>query len=197
MNSGENIKNALKVIYKTYENVEKLMEYTKTIAAEKTHYISSVPKFLRRKSDNDTEAWLLNDFILLFQNSKSEDCESGNGWKNDSVFVFEICLGEKGSENMPLVFISRFDYFKINEWSEGCSPANHWAFYYPLRNEDYMDFDIKGGYKIATPRNDKSSKTYWGLKKIISKSISLLDITADNLQDKVFGEFDRLAELEL
>lgn len=69
------------------------MEYTKTIAEEKTDYINSVPKFLRRKSDNATEAWLLNDFILLFQNAKNEDCESENGWKNAPVFVMEICLG--------------------------------------------------------------------------------------------------------
>lgn len=197
MNSGENIKNALKVIYQTYDNVQKLMEYTKTIAEEKTDYINSVPKFLRRKSDNATEAWLLNDFILLFQNAKNEDCESENGWKNAPVFVMEICLGEKESNNTPLLFLSKFEYFNINEWSEGCSPANHWAFYYPLRNEGYMDFQIKDDYKIVIPKNDKISKTYWGLKRAITKTISLFDITADNLKEKVFDEFDRLSNLDI
>lgn len=196
MNSNENIKNALKVIYKTYENVEKLMEYCKTIAAEKTDYINSVPKFLRRKSDNDTEAWLLNDFILLFQNKNNEECESGNGWRNGPVYVLEICLGEKGSDNFPTLYISKFEYAYINEWSEGCSPANHWAFYYPLRNESYMDYETKGNYKVATPKNEKNSKTYWGLKKVTSKSIDLLEVTSGNLQERVFGEFDRLASLE-
>lgn len=196
MNSSENIKNAFKVIFKTYENVEKLMEYCKTIAAEKTDYISSVPKFLRRKSDNDTEAWLLNDFILLFQDKKNEECESGNGWRSGPLYVLEICLGEKGSNNIPLLYISKFDYERINEWSEGCSPANHWVFYYPLRNEDYMNFEVKGQYKIATPKSEKSSKTYWGLKKVISKAIDLIEVNSDNLQENIFGEFDKLAELE-
>jgi len=70
MNSGENIKNALKVIYQTYDNVQKLMEYTKTIAEEKTDYINSVPKFLRRKSDNATEAWLLMISFYSFRMQK-------------------------------------------------------------------------------------------------------------------------------
>lgn len=195
MNSGENINNALQVIYKTYDNVKKLMEYCKTVADEKTDYISSVDKFLRRKSDNDTEAWLLNDFILLFQNEKSKDCESGNGWKNDPIYVMEICLGEKGKENIPLVYISKYEYLNINEWSEGCSPANHWVFYYPLRNEDYMIFEQKGEYNVITPKNEKCSNTYWGLKRIISKSISLFDITSDNVEENIFGEFDTLAHL--
>lgn len=195
MNSSENIKNALKVIFKTYENVEKLMEYSKTIATEKTDYFSSVPKFLRRKSDNDTEAWLLNDFILLFQNKNSEECESRNSWRNGPIYVLEICLGEKGSNNIPFLYISKFEYTNINEWSEGCSPANHWAFYYPLRNVDYMNFKVKGEYKVATPKNEKSSKAYWGLEKVTSKAIDLMEITSDNLQEKVFGEFDKLAEM--
>ncbi len=195
MNSDENIKNALKVIFKTYENVEKLLEYCKTIAVEKTDYISSVPKFLRRKSDNDTEAWLLSDFILLFQNKYNEECDSGNGWRNGPLFVLEVCLGEKGSDNIPLLYISKFEYSNLNEWNEGCSPANHWAFYYPLRNEDYMDYKIDSQYKVATPKNEKSSKSYWGLKKVTSKSIRLLEVTSDNLQEKIFGEFDKLAEL--
>ena len=197
MNSGENIKNALKVIYKTYENIQKLMEYTTTIVVGKTDYISAAPKFLRKKSDNDIKGWLLNDFILLFQNVKGEDCRSGNGWKNDPVYVMEICLGEKDNENLPLIYTSKFEYFNLNNWDEGCSPANHWAFYYPLRNEDHMNFVTKDDYKVITPKNEKCSNTYWGLKKITSKSVSLFDITADNLLEKIFGEFDNLAKLDL
>lgn len=196
MNSSENIRNSLKVIYKTYENVEKLMEYCKTISAEKTDYISSAPKFLRRKSDNDTEGWLLNDFILLFQNKNNEECESSNGWRNGPLYVLEICLGEKRSDNIPLLYISKFEYYNINEWREGCSPANHWAFYYPLRNEDYMQIASKGDYKVATPNGEKSSRTYWGLNKVTSTSIPLHEITSENLQEKIFGEFDRLERLE-
>jgi hypothetical protein len=60
-----------------------------------------------------------------------------------------------------------------------------------------MDFQIKDDYKIVTPKNDKISKTYWGLKRAITKTISLFDITADNLKEKVFDEFDRLSNLDI
>lgn len=195
MNSRENVKNALQVLFKTYDNVEKLMDYCKIVAAEKTNYVASVNKFLRRKSDNDTVAWLLNDFILLFQNRNHGECESENGWRNGPIYVLEICLGEKGSENLPLIYLSKFEYHDLNSWNEGCSPANHWAFYFPLRYDHYMDFTIEREYKIATPKNEKSSKTYWGLKKITTKSIDLFEVTSENLEEKIFGEFDKLADL--
>ena len=66
MNSSENISNAVQVLYKTYENVQKLMEYCKAIASE-NGYTCMINRFLRWKSDNSYDGWLLNDFILLFQ----------------------------------------------------------------------------------------------------------------------------------
>lgn len=95
-----------------------------------------------------------------------------------------------------MLYLSKFEYNNINGWSEGCSPADHWGFYYPLRKEDYMNFEMKGKYKVATPKDEKCAKAYWGLKKVTSKTIDLLEVTSDNLQEKIFGEFDKLAELE-
>ena len=45
MNSSENIRNALHVIYKTYENIEKLMDYAKIVAEEQTNDRLVTPKF--------------------------------------------------------------------------------------------------------------------------------------------------------
>jgi hypothetical protein len=198
MNSSENIRNALQVIYKTYENVQKLMDYAKIVAVEKTDYVLSSPKFLRRKSDNDTSAWLINDFILLFQNDKDPDCESGNGWRDGAIYAIEIYLGDEDNEpeNLPAINLSKFEYQNINSWSERCSPANHWVFYYPLWNLSYMDFEEANGYSIAVPKNDSASKTYWGLKKVTTKTIDLFDVTSDNLQELIFGSFDKLYEMK-
>lgn len=193
MSSGENIKNSLQVIFKTYENIQKLMEYCKTIADEKTNYSSAVQKFLRKKSDLDFEGWLISDFILLFQDKNGNECESGNGWKNDPIYVMEICLGEKGKENLPLVYLSKFEYSNMEAWGVGSSPAEHWRFYYPLRRADLMNFSTIGEYKVATPKNDSSSKTYWSLTKIVTKTISLFDISANNVQEKIFDEFAALS----
>lgn len=197
MNSSENIRNAVNVLYNTYDNVEKLMEYCKVTAEEKTDYRSSVPKFLRYKSDNDTSAWLLNDFILLFQNNTDNNCESGNGWKDGPVYVMEIYLGgsDYDKEDYPSIFLSKFEYENINGWSEGCSPANHWVFYHPLRNKNYMDIKKTKGMTVATPQNEKASRTYWGLKKVIGKKLDLMEVTSENVKEKIFGSFDELAAL--
>lgn len=197
MNSAENIRNALHIVYKTYENVEKLMQYTKVVSREKTDYCASVEKFLRRKSDNDTTAWLLNDFILIFQNSKDHDCKSENGWKDAPVYVMEIYLGDEeyAEDDFPAIYLSKFEYADMNSWSEGCSPANHWVFYYPLRYSDYMNFSITDDLTIAIPKNEKASKTYWGLKKVTTKKLDLFEVTSGNLEEKIFGAFDELARI--
>ena len=196
MNSGENIKNSLQVIFKTYENIQKLIEYCKTVADEKTNYSSAGPKFLRKKSDVDTEGWLISDFILLFQDKNGTDFENGNGWKNDPIYVMEICLGEKGKENLPSIYLSKFEYSNMDAWGIGSSPAEHWRFYHPLRREDLMNFTKMGEYNVSTPKNDRSSKAYWSLKKIVTKTISLFDVSANNVQEKIFDEFDVLSRIK-
>lgn len=198
MNSGKNIKNALHVLYKTYENLEKLMDYTKIVSQEKTDYILSSNKFLRpSKSDIYTTAWLLNDFILLFQNKKDKDCESKNGWKDAPVYVMEIYLGNEKyvEEDIPAIYLSKFEYNDINDLSEGCSPTNHWGFYWPLRNSEYMNFDYMDDKSIAIPKNEKASKTYWDLKKVTTKKLDLFEVTSENLREKIFGTFDELAKI--
>ena len=195
MNSSKNIQNALHVLYKTYENVEKLMDYTKIVSQEKTDYILSSNKFLRRKSDNDTTAWLLNDFILLFQNKKDNDCESKNGWKDAPVYVMEIYLGDKeyDEDDLPAMYLSKFEYNDINKWNKISSPSDHWGYYWPLRNSEYMNFDYINDKSIAIPKNEKASMTYWNLKKVTTKKLDLFEVTSENLREKIFGTFDELA----
>ncbi len=197
MNSGENIRNAVTVLYKTYENVERLMECCKIVAEEKTSYRSSVPKFLRFKSDNDTTGWLLNDFILLFQNSEDPDCESGNGLKDAPIYAMEIYLGgsDHDKDDYPAIYLSKFEYEDINDWEEGCSPSDHWAFYYPLRKPDYMNIKEKKDITIATPQSEKASRTYWDLKKVTTKRIDLFEVTPENITEKIFGNFDKLSAM--
>ncbi|OQC00354.1 MAG: hypothetical protein BWX78_01226 [Firmicutes bacterium ADurb.Bin099] len=196
MNSSENLKNALEVMYKTYDNVKKLMDYCISFAGEKTEYDCFSDKSLRWKTGVSPESWLTNSFILLFQNRNSKDCDSDNGWKNDSIYAMEICLGEKGKTNPPLIYLSRFEYHDINAWSKGCSTSDFWGFFNPIRRNDDMDFSEEGDFRVGVPKNQKSSDTYWGLKKVVTKTVDLFDITAENVGEKIFNEFDRLANIE-
>lgn len=196
MTSMENIRNAMQVLYETYENVQKLMDYTQMVAQESTKYRLVSPKFLRYKSDSETRGWLINDFILVFQNSDDPDCESENGWKNAPVYTMEIYLGDKDykESNVPSIYLSKFEYSDLNDWRESCSPAEHWRFYYPLRSKNDMEFIEKGIYCIGTPRNAKTSSKYWNLKKVTFREIGLIEVNSDNLKHMIFDNFDNLGK---
>lgn len=193
-NTGENIRNAVMVLYKTYENVYKLMEDCKRRAKE-AGYIVAVDKFLRWKSDGDSDGWLLNSFILLFQSEQDQECESGNGWRDGPIYAVEICLARKSEPDvLPELLISAFDYEDTNGWSEGCSPASYWVFQNPVHITEAFKGENRDGYTISIPTQKKYSDMYWGLKAAWTKRFLLTDITADNLKDKVFVTFDTLME---
>ncbi len=195
MSSSENIRNAFHVVYQTYENIQKLMDYCKTISNDKSNYINVVDKFLRYKSDNDIAGWYIQDFIILFQNKN--DAELDNEWREGPIYVMEIELYNSNVEfesmkDMPCVHLSKFEYKTIEEWDKGASPSEHWGFYYPLRDYDSMHIQEENGILHIKPLNEKASARYWEVEKVTSKRIPLVEITADNIVEKVFKTFDIL-----
>lgn len=196
MSSAENIRNAFHVVYKSYENIQKLIEYCKTITLEKGNYVNVVDKFLRYKSDNNLSGWFIQDFIVLFQHK--HDAQLDNGWRDGPIFVMEIELfnSEYGPENiveLPCIRLSKFEYESLKNWDSGCSPSNHWKFYFPLRRHDIMNIQKEGDLLHITARDQEASnRFYLGVKKITSKRIPLTDITVDNVENKIFGTFDNL-----
>lgn len=193
MSSAENIRNAFKVVNKTYENINKMMNYCKTIADEGDEYIISTPKFLRWKSDNECEGWLINDFILLFQSKEDEELD--NEWRDGPIYVLEI---DFNYEVTPKVYISKFEYKNIETWSKGCSPSNHWRFYWPIRNEELLNCSEIDDYIIWTPKKDKEvavDNYYWSIKRAVSYVEELVDINSDNIKEKIFGRFNILKDI--
>ncbi|WP_456272424.1 hypothetical protein [Bacillus sp. AK031] len=194
--SSDNIRNAFSVVYHTYENIQKLMDYCKTVGSQESNYVSVVDKFLRYKSDSDFTGWFIQDFILLFQHKNDGELE--NEWRDGPLYVMEIELYNNGLEpeeklELPRVRLSKFEYESLHDWQKGCSPTHHWRFYYPLRKGDLMDIQRKGDtYQITPQDQEASDRHYWGVNKITSTSIPLTDITADNILEKVFHTFDRL-----
>lgn len=197
MNSTDNVRSAFHVVYKTYENIHKLMDYTKTIASAESNYINVVDKFLRYKSDNEFSGWLIRDFILIFQKQKHQQLE--NEWRDGPLYVMEIELYDRETEmdstHLPCIHLSKFIYKNgdIQDWDKGCSPTNHWVFFDPLHNKQTMRIKIENNCSILTPINqDYSVRNYWGVEKIVSKQIPLMDVTADNVVEKIFATFDSL-----
>lgn len=188
MNSSENIKNAFEVVNKTYQSVNKFMLSCGSAAESSKQYVTAVPRFLRYKSDNDIDGWSINFFIMLYQDIN--DIELASGWRNGPVYVVEMNF-----ECFPTAFISKFEYKDLSYWEKGCSPTSYWTFYYP-RNNKNNKFDIinKDQYKISKPKTTKIEDDYWGLKKVVTYEEDLLNITSENIQEKIIDRFKWLKD---
>lgn len=193
---GKNITNAVEVLQNTYDSIDKLIDCVQTIAVRSSDYLPAVSKFLRYKSDNNTEGWMIHYFILLFQNKIDE--ELPNRWRNGPIFVMEIDLdGGLHKVGEPLVLLSRFDYSSIRSWSPGCSPTNCWRFHWPLCHES-MEHKPEGVLYYHTAKSgyeDDVDADYWGLKRAITLQFPLVELNADNVKEKIFGGFEKLKQL--
>lgn len=188
MNSySENIKNAFSVVYNTLENVKKLMEYCDKVA-ESNGYYSCTSKFLRNNTDSSIDGWVYNKFFKIYQSSEDEELE--NGWRNGPLYVLEINLEED-----PLYYISKFEYEDIKGWNSGISPSAWWVFYFPTNiNDNRIEFnEVDNIYTVGVPKGSYK-KSYWGLERTVFRSGDLIEITVDNVNTSIFGEFNNLKE---
>ena len=178
MNSktGENILNAVRVITKTHENVYKLLNYCKNLSKkDDSNYELLTEKFLRWKSDSNFYGWLITSFILLFKRNDDD---------NQTIYGIEINLDEVKLNVVKYVYSDAVDFERY------ISPADHWIYYYPVSNEvgDFTQID-KADYIESTP---KDAENKYGLKRVVFKPFPLVEINADNLNEKIFDTFEKL-----
>lgn len=195
MNLDENIKNAVVVLQKTYESVYNLLEQCRAVS-EDYGYLLSADKFLRWRSDVNTDGWLLSSMILVFQKASDPACPSGNGWRDGPLYGVQVFLGSGEEPGLSAqLYAARYDYEDINSgWTDGpLSPADHWAFYNPT-HEIYSEFRFKeeSGLFSSKPVSDKYVRQYWGLRGAVWKTFPLSSVTSENLGKLVFGTFDEL-----
>lgn len=184
---GQNIANAFSVVRQTYESVAKLHEHILTNTNKNSGYVLSVNHFMRWISDKNYKGWLNNSFIFIFQ--KEEDTELGNHWRDGAVYAFEINFW---NNKEPKVIFAKFEYAKIEEWSEGCSTANHWGFWGPLHEEVGNKELCENGITQVIINNKAISKKYWGVRKVRFVEMPLVEITSDNFDSVLKKEFNRL-----
>jgi len=191
--TDKNIANAFKVVYATYENIEKLMLYLFNSAKEKGDYTPRIEKFLRWSGDSNYHAWAYHSIILVFQ--KTSDPELENGWRDGPLYIIDFNLYDFDE---ALVQTARFDYYDMSALPENLSPGDHWRFdgitthhYYDLI--EYTEED--DGYYYGDIKDlNKADKSYWGLRRVTGYSYPLTEITSENAYDMVFGNFNLLAQ---
>ncbi|WP_107995281.1 hypothetical protein [Trichococcus paludicola] len=196
MNSvDENIRNAFIAVHETHNNVNKLMEYCRTIAGEKTNYISVNGKFLKWQSSSNYYGWCIDDFILLFQ--RETDTMLKNGWRDGPIYAMEIMLSnDEDLEQLPTIYLSKFEYEDIASWEKETSPSNHQHFYYPTKAED-MDIQMIGEeIYLATPKMKETADQYYaGVRKVSFVQLPLMSVNAENVVETIFGNFEKLYPL--
>lgn len=192
MNLGENIFNAFEVVNKTHENVSRLIEFCRVMTAERKEFDLMSPKFLRYKSDTDFWGWNTNQIFLLFQDTEDEMLE--NGWRDGPIYVLEIVLydadmAEWFGTNEPWVELAKFEYENIKGFSPGVSPASYSSFLYPLYDPKYEEPE-KGILTAEMP--EEITRKYWGVKRVVCKTVPLTDIRYENAYEMIFGTFKEL-----
>jgi len=190
MSLGENIHTAFEIVAKTYENVSKLISFCQDEASEESDFILSSPKFLRWKSDNDLGGWLMKSFIQLFQSS--EDKLLDNQWREGPIYVMEINLNPY-TYSEPMVNLAKFLYVDISSWNEGVSPASHWIFHDPLY-DGKVEYDGDDFEYTGTISDEAYSSRHWGLYRVVGVGMPLVEITRENVREKIFDGFRLLIE---
>lgn len=181
MNSktGENILNAVRVITKTHENVDKLLNHCKNLSKKDgSKYELLTEKFLRWKSDSNFYGWMLTSFILLFKR-KDDD--------NQTIYGIEINLDEVELNAVKYVYNAAVDFERY------ISPADHWRYYYPVQDEVGDFTQIENEIYIESKPKDAENK--YSLNRVVFKTFPLIEITADNVKEKIFDTFDKLSAL--
>lgn len=194
MSSGKNMHNAFRVVLDTYESVNKLIKFCGSDDIKKKYHLPT-KKFLRYSSDVDYEGWIYWSFIVLFQRIE-DGSPNENMWINAPVYAMEVNLDPDTCDE-PELIIAKLEYNNITEWGKGCSPADHYAFYYPIHNDGPFDTVKHERYDEILPEKGQEqyvSNQYWTLRRVIRKKYPLVEITNENAYEKIFGTIEELAK---
>ena len=189
-NVGQNITNSVHVLKETYRNLNSLfIELDRN--AEELGYIPITSKFLRWKSDSHYQGWMTSNFIKLYQLKTDPPSPAFSDLRDGYLFGVEV---ELEGEEHPLVSIIRYS-FDYNDWPRMPTPADHWIFYGPFREERCFDITEHPTYWHSTPLKDVKNR-YWGLKEAIAIEIPLVSIQSqEDIKGKVFNKFEVLTNL--
>ncbi|WP_142065567.1 hypothetical protein [Brevibacillus sp. AG162] len=104
-------------------------------AAEEEGSVPLTTKFLRWKSDAQTDGWLSSNFIKLYQKASdplysSQDDRSifqDTELRAGSVYGVEIDLADEEEWNCPTITVFQNQY-QLSEWSRLPQISDHWIF---------------------------------------------------------------------
>lgn len=195
MSSGENIHNAFQIVFKTLQNVEKLISKCKAELDDSRYYMPT-ERFMRYNSDTNWEGWIYWSFILLFQRKADGSILENNGWIDAPIYAVEINLDSDTCDE-PEIIIAKMQFDGIRTWSAGCSSSNHGLFYAAIHGSELYEQEYDNGIITITAKKgyeEEVANRFWGFKssRIIIKK--LVDVTQKNYKDIIFGSIEELSK---
>ena len=189
MNLGENIYNAFDIVINTQENVNKFIEYCRTISTERDEYEPSLKKPLFYKQQD-----VVLGYMILFQSKKDTLLESG--WWDGPIYLLNILIYRLDVYEKPMIDVAKCEYADVSTWVEGWSQSDYWRLFDPLffGDVEYEEEEDSNFYSGCVVDEQDADKRFLGLRKISGFTIPLTEITNDNAYEKVFGNFRILAE---
>ena len=178
---------AFEIAVKTHDNIGKLIKSYKSMC-EKAGYKLLTKDFIHwwtTRDDDDpilpaSASWSTRWFILLFKRKDDE---------KNAVYVMEINLTIPNVTAAKFIYKHEVDYINVNK--------NFDSYSLPVYMDDrysYKDVEINGfAFKRATLQTYRNKNL---ANSVLFAEFPLSEITADNIQEKIFGTFDKLAELK-
>jgi hypothetical protein len=123
-------------------------------------------RFLRWRSDQQWEGWLIWSFIVLFQKKDEPDHGSVAGLRQGSVYCVEVSFE---MESTPALYLSRFDYdpVDLSDWTGLPAVTDHWAYFHPVRpSAGFLVTKHSEQVSISCP-DARNKARYWGLDKVV------------------------------
>lgn len=175
INRGENITTAIEIVKETYANLEVLFAEMDRIGEEEG-YITLTPRFLRWKSDTDSNGWMTSNFIKLYQVENERKSERFPDLRTGALFGIEVDLEE---QEYPVISLIRYS-FDYSVWTRMPAVSDHWIFYGPFGESSFFEIIQKDDVWTSIPL-EKAQKRYWGIQRAVAIDIPLIDITTPEL----------------
>ncbi len=174
------IVDAFEIAEKTHENIAKLIKRCKSLCKESGYELfKKRGDFLHWFEAAEPSSWSTMWFILLFRRKDNE---------KNSVYVVEVNLTDSFVRVARFIYPHEMDYDNIrtDDISVYSWPINNQHNKYSV--EKFDDFT-----KITPPQDRKYN---FGISHIWLAKFPLSEIKSDNVKEKIFGTFDKLAELD-
>jgi hypothetical protein len=160
------------------------------VEAKEAGFVSLTPKFLRWKSDNESDGWLINDFIKLYQREGDTSPAEESNQDIGSIYGVEINF----EEEYPKIWLIRYT-FDFSLWGRIPAISDHRTFYYPLGESSWFNVKEQNALRTGTPVDDSVKKRFWGIQKAIGKSIPLVQVTSrESIRTLIFDALLSLPE---